>query len=124
MTEAERRALYRSAEWKALRAVALERAAGRCEQCGAEVVPDKRGTAGRVRHKVPIEEGGPPLPGRDGVEAVCPRCHYDTPYSVGRYRTSLPRPVDDPARPGEATLRFQYRFAAPPPGAPIVTQVT
>ena len=45
------------------------------------------------------------------------------PYEVGRYRTSLARPVDDPANPDQAALRFQYRFSAPPPGAHVVNQV-
>ena len=45
------------------------------------------------------------------------------PYDVGRYRTSLARPVEDPANLGQAALRFQYRYSAPPPGAHIVNQV-
>ena len=45
------------------------------------------------------------------------------PYEVGRYRTSLARPVDDPANPDQAALRFQYRYSEPPPGAHVVTQV-
>ena len=46
-----------------------------------------------------------------------------TPFLVGRYRTMLARPVDDPAAPDEAALRFQYRYAAPPAAAPVVEQV-
>ena len=45
------------------------------------------------------------------------------PYDVGRYRTSLARPVDDPANTDQAALRFQYRYSPPPPGAHVVTQV-
>ena len=46
------------------------------------------------------------------------------PYLCGRYRTSLPRPVDDPANQNESALRFQFRYASPPPAPPVVTQVT
>ena len=46
-----------------------------------------------------------------------------TPFEIGRYRTSLARPVDDPSTPNEAALRFQYRYAAPPPESPTVTQL-
>ena len=45
------------------------------------------------------------------------------PYLVGRYHTQLQRPVDDPAAPDEAALRFQFRYSAPPPAAPVITQV-
>ena len=45
-------------------------------------------------------------------------------YDLGRYQTSLARPVDDAATPDEAALRFQYRYAPPPPAAPTVTLVS
>ena len=44
-------------------------------------------------------------------------------YEVGRYRTMLDRPVDDPATPDEAAFRVQYRYAPAPAGVPTVTQV-
>ena len=47
-----------------------------------------------------------------------------TPFEVGRYRTSLARPVDAQATPDEAALRYQYRYAPPPPESPSVTKVT
>lgn len=47
----------------------------------------------------------------------------ETPYDVGRYRTQLARPIDDQASPDEAALRFQYRFSAPAPAAPVVEQI-
>ena len=46
-----------------------------------------------------------------------------TPFDVGRYRTSLARPVDAQATPDEAALRYQYRFAPPPPETPSVTKI-
>ena len=45
------------------------------------------------------------------------------PYELGRYLTSLARPVDVPATMGQAALRFRYRYAEPPPGAHEVEQV-
>ena len=47
----------------------------------------------------------------------------DAAYECGRYRTMLDRPVDDPSTPLEAAFRIQYRYAAPPPELPVVTQV-
>ena len=55
------------------------------------------------------------LPYRVSVDGV--------PYEVGRYRTSLARPVDAQATPNEAALRFEYRFAAPDPETPTVTRL-
>ena len=53
-----------------------------------------------------------------------PRLEIDgVPYEVGRYRTSLARPVDAQATPNEAALRFEYRFAAPDPETPTVTRL-
>ena len=45
------------------------------------------------------------------------------PYEVGRYRTSLARPVDAQATPDEAALRFEYGYASPDPETPTVTRL-
>ena len=45
------------------------------------------------------------------------------PYEIGRYRTSLARPVDASSTPNEAALRYEYRYAAPDPETPTVTQL-
>ena len=45
------------------------------------------------------------------------------PFEVGRYRTSLARPVDAQATPDEAALRFEYGFSAPDPESPTVTRL-
>ena len=45
------------------------------------------------------------------------------PYSVGRYRTSLARPVDASSTPNEAALRYEYGYAAPDPETPTVTRL-
>ena len=52
------------------------------------------------------------------------RCQIDgTPYEVGRYRTSLARPVDASSTPNEAALRYEYGYAAPDPETPTVTRL-
>ena len=49
------------------------------------------------------------------------RCQVDgVPFEVGRYRTSLARPVDAIATPDEAALRFEYGYAAPMAETPTV----
>ena len=55
------------------------------------------------------------LPWRVSIDGV--------PYSVGRYRTSLARPVDAQATPDEAALRYEYGYAAPDPESPTVTRL-
>ena len=45
------------------------------------------------------------------------------PFEVGRYRTSLARPVDASATPDEAALRFEYGYAAPMAESPTVTRL-
>ena len=45
------------------------------------------------------------------------------PYEIGRYRTSLARPVDAQATPDEAALRFEYGYAAPMAETPTVTRL-
>ena len=45
------------------------------------------------------------------------------PFEVGRYRTSLARPVDASATPDEAALRFEYSYAAPMAETPTVTRL-
>ena len=55
------------------------------------------------------------LPYRVSVDGV--------PYEIGRYRTSLARPVDASSTPDEAALRYEYRFAAPDPETPTVTRL-
>ena len=45
------------------------------------------------------------------------------PFEVGRYRTSLARPVDASATPDEAALRYEYAFSAPDPETPTVTRL-
>ena len=47
----------------------------------------------------------------------------DAVYECGRYRSQLDRPVDAQATPLEAAFRIQYRFAPPPPEAPVVEQI-
>ena len=47
----------------------------------------------------------------------------DVPYEIGRYHTQLQRPVDLQPTPDQAALRFQFRYAAPAPSAPVVVQV-
>ena len=55
------------------------------------------------------------LPYRVSVDGV--------PYEIGRYRTSLARPVDAQATPDEAALRFEYGYAAPMAETPTVTRL-
>ena len=55
------------------------------------------------------------LPYRVSIDGV--------PYEIGRYRTSLARPVDAQATPDEAALRYEYRYAAPDPETPTVTRL-
>ena len=45
------------------------------------------------------------------------------PFEVGRYRTSLARPVDAADTPDQAALRFEYGFAAPQAETPTVTRL-
>ena len=44
-------------------------------------------------------------------------------FDVGRYRTSLPRPVNEQATPDEAALRFIYKYAPAPAVSPVVNQI-
>ena len=46
-----------------------------------------------------------------------------TPFEVGRYRTSLARPVDAQATPDEAALRYEYGYSAPDLESPTVTRL-
>ena len=46
-----------------------------------------------------------------------------TPFEIGRYRTSLARPVDAQATPDEAALRYIYKYAPPPSVTPSVTKI-
>ena len=47
----------------------------------------------------------------------------DVQFDIGRYRTSLPRPTDAQATPGEAALRFIYKYAPAPAVSPVVNQI-
>ena len=45
------------------------------------------------------------------------------PFEVGRYRTSLARPVDASSTPNEAALRYELGYASPDPETPTVTRL-
>ena len=45
------------------------------------------------------------------------------PFEVGRYRTSLARPVDVADTPNEAALRYELGYASPDPETPTVTRL-
>ena len=55
-------------QWRALRRAALARSRYRCERCG---------TSGKleVHHVLPVAQGGPEIPGLEGVLALCLQCH-------------------------------------------------
>ena len=60
---------YRLKAWKQLAAAARARAGYRCE---AEVDGARcRRWAREVHHVVPLDEGGPAVPGLDGVRVLC-----------------------------------------------------
>ena len=46
-----------------------------------------------------------------------------TPYEIGRFRTSLARPVDASSTPNEAALRYELGYASPDPETPTVTRL-
>ena len=70
MNRAERRRVYRSARWRRLRRMVLERAGNRCARCGG---------AGRleVHHRRPLACGGDPFDATN-LQALCRRCHFST----------------------------------------------
>ena len=61
-------AIYRSREWKQLRAACKAAAGGLCSDCG------RFGFS--CHHKIPLYRGGPALPGLDGVVWLCRTCHF------------------------------------------------
>lgn len=61
--------LYEDPQWKALRVVALERAANQCERCGSQ------GRKLNVHPRVPLDPDRPELPSLDGVEVLCTPCN-------------------------------------------------
>ena len=72
---------------------------------------DNRGAGTKVESDVRFGR----LPYRVEVDGV--------PFSVGRYRTSLARPVDVADTPNEAALRYELGYAAPDPETPTVTRL-
>ena len=61
-------AIYRTREWKALRAACKAAARGLCADCG--------GFGFECHHKIPLYLGGPPMPRLDGVVWLCRSCHF------------------------------------------------
>ena len=61
-------AIYRSREWKALRAACKAAARGLCADCG--------GFGFECHHKIPLYLGGPPMPPLAGVVWLCRTCHF------------------------------------------------
>ena len=74
-------------------------------------VVDNRGEGLEVESNVRFGR----LPYRVEVDGV--------PHEIGRYRTSLARPVDASATPNEAALRYELGYASPDPETPTVTQL-
>jgi len=62
----ERKRIYDSARWRALRQVILSKYDDVCAQCGA--------LASDIHHKVSLADGGDPWD-EDNLEALCKRCH-------------------------------------------------
>lgn len=69
------RRVYVDSRWIELRDKVRKRAGctlgtcvGRCERCGITHRPS-------IHHKHPVEDGGDPFPGIDGLEPLCPTCH-------------------------------------------------
>ena len=65
--------VYRSTAWKLLASAARQRAGYRCE----ELVNGSRchAWANECHHVVPLDEGGPAVPGLDGVRVLCSDHH-------------------------------------------------
>ena len=92
------------------------------------ITPVRYGWIGRARVNVQTRRNNANLDEEREDMAVFGVLPYtltinDVPFDVGRYRTSLARPVDDPDAMNEATLRFLYRYAGAPPAVPVVTRV-
>ena len=65
--------VYRSPAWKLLASAARQRAGYRCE----ELVNGSRchAWANECHHVVPLDEGGPAVPGLDGIVVLCDAHH-------------------------------------------------
>ena len=70
-TSQERREIYATPRWRALRAKVLLAAGHRCERCRGE---GRRIAAALVHHRKPIRKGGEPF-AMENLEAICRRCH-------------------------------------------------
>ena len=73
-TRRERREVYDTGRWRALRAAVLLRAGHQCARCRKA---GRRVLATLVHHVVPIRQGGDPWEA-ENLEPLCRRCHDET----------------------------------------------
>lgn len=70
-------------EWRAVRAIVIERAGGRCEQCGVS------GVTLCAHHVIPERQGGPDHP--DNLQAWCRPCHARHHAAIHRHLLKVPK---------------------------------